>query len=379
MQKKLIAAALAGLLAAPAFAQSNVTISGIFRGSFDRHTLTGTGNDTMTRVSDQSSAIVFRTTEDLGGGLQAFGQLDVRFLVDGGAAGGGISSAGNTQMGLQSKSWGRFALGLSDLHYHELEGGTRTASRAGPLQSFIGHGIMSQVRGLAIANTTRTPNVMMWDSPNWNGFTARLAYSSSYVTASTEGVSNAAPGNPGDGDAWTGALRYGNGPWLAGLSYWNADTESGVAGAAHTAQRSTRLWGSYLFPMGLSIGLGWDRSTLDVAANGVAGAVGAGKTARSAWMIPVTYAWGPHKVYATYARAGSASGSHIAAGTGGNYKAHSWRIGYDYAFSKRTNAGVFYTTVNNSTLGTYNMFATPQAAGAGNDSRQWALGLTHAF
>ena len=187
-------------------------------------------------------------------------------------------------MGLMGKSWGKFTIGRWDVHYNEIAGGTNAGTRAGALENITSFGLMSQVNGVTIANGTRTPNLMMWDSPNWNGFTARLGYSTSPFGA--EGGTNRAVGDPGDGNAWTGALRYANGPWKAGLSHWSADAKAGmVAGAGD--QRSTRAWGSYMFGMGLSIGLAYDRSSHDL---------GAATRRRSAWYIPINYAFGPHKV-----------------------------------------------------------------------------------
>jgi predicted porin len=395
MQKKLIAAAVAGLLSVPAFAQSNVTISGLFKGGWEHYRLSGpgTGYESESRVSDQSSRIIFNVVEDLGGGLKAWGQVDSRFALD---LGGGALGSGNTGVGLMG-NWGKFTLGRWDVHYGEF--GAIESNRAGSLQTYAAPGIVSQVTTRAaaaaavtpqvstMANGTRTPNILIWDSPAWNGFTARLAYSTSYAV--TEGNTNRAVGNPGSGRAWTGALRYNNGPWTAGASYWNGNSESGVAGVAKADQRSTRAWGGYTFAMGLKLGLGYDRSSLDDSVNGSAGAVGAGTARRSAWIIPVSYSFGPHAIYGTYARAGSASGSAIASGTGSNYKAHQWTIGYDYAFSKRTSVGAFYTRLNNNsnaagTVGaSYNMFGLGAsggtAANVGEDQRQIYIGMAHSF
>jgi predicted porin len=154
-------------------------------------------------------------------------------------------------------------------------------------------------------------------------------------------------------------------------------------------QRSTRAWVGYTFAMGLKVGLGWDRSGYDNHIFGAAKGVGSGNASRSAWMIPVSYTFGPHAIYGTYARAGSASGSAIAATTGGDYKATLWTIGYDYAFSKRTSVGVFYTKLNNNLNaagtagGAYDLFGLG-ASGAtttrmGEDARQWYLGMAHSF
>ena len=53
MQKKLIAAAVAGLIAVPALAQTNVTISGRFAAGYQNYKLSGpaTGYDTYNGLS----------------------------------------------------------------------------------------------------------------------------------------------------------------------------------------------------------------------------------------------------------------------------------------------------------------------------------------
>lgn len=392
MQKKLIAAAIAGLVAVPALAQTNVTISGNFRAGYESYKITdcapGFSCANESRVSDQSSGLRFNVVEDLGGGLKAWGQLDYRGALDLGTLG----NTGNSGVGLMG-NWGKFTLGRWDVHYNEMV--SLEATRAGSLQTFVSYGLMSQVNGVTIANGTRTPNIMMWDSPNWNGFTGRLAYTSGYQGNEGSGRSATGTGNPGGGNAWTGAIRYNNGPWNAGLSYWNADGENRQAGAPFTFstvtglavaaanrkadQTSTRAWLGYTFAMGLKLGIGWDRSKLDT---GVLGAAANNTISRTAWMIPVSYSFGPHAVYFNYARAGNHSGSGVAPGA--NMKATQWMLGYDYALSKRTSAGVFYTKVNNKgAAGSYDMFGLAAngatATAASEDARQIYLGMNHTF
>ena len=134
-------------------------------------------------------------------------------------------------------------------------------------------------------------------------------------------------------------------------------------------QRSTRVWGSYMFGMGLSIGLAYDDAKVDM---------GATSSKRGAWYIPINYAFGAHKVYFDYAHANDASN------TVGNTSAHQWMVGYDYAFSKRTSMGVYYTDVSNSTAGRYSMFHRGAESAsllnlAGEDSRQFYIGMAHNF
>ena len=105
MQKKLIAAAVAGLIAVPALAQTNVTISGRAVAGWESYRLsdctTGFSCRSESRVSDQSSRIIFNVNEDLGGGLKAWAQMDMRYANDL----GGIGMTGNTGLGFMHNSW----------------------------------------------------------------------------------------------------------------------------------------------------------------------------------------------------------------------------------------------------------------------------------
>lgn len=372
MQKKLIAAAVAGLIAVPALAQTNVTISGRAVAGWESYRLSdctaGFSCRSESRVSDQSSRIIFNVNEDLGGGLKAWAQMDMRYANDL----GGIGMTGNTGLGLMG-GWGKFTIGRWDVHYGEL--GAIEGNRAGSLQTLLGPGIMSQVSSgpaaaglVTVANGTRTPNLLMWDSPNWNGFTARLAYSTSFAAGEGSGRSAAGTPNPGGGSAWTGTVRYNNGPWTAGVSYWNGNTEARpAAGASSNDQDGWKAWAGYTFAMGLKVGLGYDRSNIDRFG---------GDHHRNAWLLPVSYSWGPHAVYAKYARAGKVS--NVA-----NSSANAWGLGYDYAFSKRTSAGVYYTKVNNSRGAFYDMFGLGASGGTatavGEDARQLYIGMAHNF
>ncbi len=126
--KQLIAAVVGGMLAAPAaFAQ--ITISGTVKDGFEMYKL-GAGNAAAPatsyhyepRVSDQSSRIIFSGTQDLGGGLRAWFQLDSRFQSDVGGStqtntgtttGINLWAGGNTGVGLAG-DWGKLTIGRWD-------------------------------------------------------------------------------------------------------------------------------------------------------------------------------------------------------------------------------------------------------------------------
>ncbi len=409
MQKKLIAAAVASLVAVPALAQTNVTISGRLVGGYDSYKVkdcqVGVDCRTESKFSDQNSRIIFNVVEDLGGGLKAWGQLDSRFTTDQGgtSANGAINwwAQGNTGMGLMHDKFGKVTLGHWDVYYNELEGNLG-APRAQSLQYNLGLGLMSQVAttagGAATAQTvgtgTRTSNLLMWDSPNWNGFTGRLGYSTNPAAVSNEGSgvgTSTLSGDAGGGYAWTAAIRYNNGPWAAGYAHWYNESENRqkTAAGAYTAARNDltgdRVWLGYSFAMGLKVGIAYDRSKNN---NAAAAAVTQTSQRRSAWYLPVSYSFGPHAVYASYAKAYDASNT-----TGIDTGATAWNIGYDYAFSKRTSMGIYYTALNNKNGGNYNLFSTAGnggtaitagaaatgVSGAGADARQWYIGMAHNF
>ena len=86
MKKTFVLTALAATLAAPAFAQSSVTIYGRLNVTVER---TKIGNaDATTDINNNSSRLGFKGTEDLGGGMKAGFQLEHGFDVSTGAQSG---------------------------------------------------------------------------------------------------------------------------------------------------------------------------------------------------------------------------------------------------------------------------------------------------
>src|ERR1035437_1053695 len=142
MNKKLLAVAVAGALAAPgvALAQaSSVTISGFFKVGWENLNYSNSPatrlNSSQNRVVDNSSRVIFNSVEDLGNGLAAVGQLDVRFAPDQASniqTSNPIGS-GNTFVGLKSNTMGMLTIGRWDLHYGKA--GDATADKAGALQA----------------------------------------------------------------------------------------------------------------------------------------------------------------------------------------------------------------------------------------------------
>jgi predicted porin len=373
MNKKLLAVAVAGVFAAPAaFAQSSVTISGLFKGGYENlkygNYSRATGHSSQNGVVDDSSRIIFNVVEDLGGGLQAIGQIDVRFKTDDAgvvptALGAGNNASnlasGNTHVGLRSKQWGRIFVGRQDLHYFNRESDlTGKGSLRGDSISILAY---AGGGATAIAAASRTLNVVHYTTPNWGGFTMIAAYSSNPGANDADQISAVRKGS-----AWNLNPNMAGKNWQVGYSYWTAKPDGAVAGE----QRGDRLYGSYTFG-GLKVGLAWDKSRIRTD--------GVGDTSRrSAWSLPVSYTWGNHSIHAHYDRAGD---DKVLAG---DEKARMFAIAYAYDLSKRTSAAVTYARINNNAGATYNFFTgaslgVSSAPLAGEDPRMWAVTLRHTF
>lgn len=374
MNKKLLAVAVAGALAAPGFAmaQSSVTISGYVKGSFDQFSIGSanslrTGNLSETRVSDHSSRIIFNMTEDLGGGLKAIGQFDLRFNIDQTprltadyTTASTIStispsvnpvSSGNNHVGLAG-SWGSVKLGRQDIYYVDSGSVLPTSTHIGATNQPIFH-------SLAAMNASRTPNLAWYESPRMSGVRGIVAYSTNPLrTSGTNEVEN---------DLGTGSRKGGGvyakvdadiGNANVFVSFVNAksDYTGGTMSAAgdstgttmniNSNQRGTTFGGTYNFGGGLKAGAGFSsEKTTTVASGNVAKA--------NAMMASIAYTTAAHTIAYEYAKVGDQAVNGVAT-QGSNAKTNTFA--YDYALSKRTQVGATYYTLTNGSAGTIGPF-----------------------
>jgi predicted porin len=375
MKKSLVA--LAAFAAVSAFAQSSVTLSGNIKGGVAHTKYSGGAapavNGSGLSVADGSSRFIIGGTEDLGGGLKAVFQIDTRYRVDdnGGAPANSPLAGGNTFVGL-SGGLGMIQLGKLDTHYclgSDQHGARATALQASScaLLGFVGGGAN------AIANASRSVNMIRYTTPNFAGFQAQGNYSTSFQ--GPEG----APGDAGKGRAASLGLNYGNGPFKAGVSFWDAKSESRLAGVATSDQKAATAFIDWNFGVA-TVGLTYDQSQIDTTAAAAGSPTLENK--RRAYSVPVTVPLGAGTFLFTYTKARDVSGNGALAGA--NTGASLWSVGYDYALSKRTSLGVSYAKLNNKTAGNYNLYTqaalngTPANA-AGQDASQLYLGIRHAF
>jgi len=396
MKKIALTTLVAAALAAPvgALAQSSLTITGFFKVSYENIKLgnfSGTGHDSEDRVVDDLSRIYFRVVEDLGSGLQAIGQVEWRLNFPAGSD----ATNGANWVGLKSKRLGALTLGRNDLYYNHTASTliSKASLRAwnASVVSAAGSG------GTIVAFGTRTPNVIHYDSPSWNGFNFEVAYSSNPY-----GAENDIGSSQSKGSGWSLRPYYRSANLEVGYNYWRAKADAtttastvgictGVGtpdpscAAANTiylsapatvqpGQRADRVYGSYRWK-GFSIGLLFDRSKLR---NYVTGAT---TSKRNAWSIPLAYQTGRHNFWLEYSQA--RDDKQTAANDGAKMLA----VAYAYDFSRRTSLGLTYAKIRNDTGAFYNLWNSAASQGGsadaavapGEDPRIIGITMRHAF
>jgi predicted porin len=279
-------------------------------------------------------------------------------------------------------------LGRHDLHYGSQP--DDIASKAGALMASSVSLMDTTYYGGAIAGTTRTNNVLRYDSPNWSGFAFTAAYSANPTAIESDLATPVRKGNAYNFNPSYTASNFG-----VGWSYWKQKADAGNAVPAISAaafgvpaaalttiavfssdQTSNVFYGYYTMA-GFKVGLAINKSKTET--------VTGTKTAdRTNWTVPVSWTSGSHNVYAHYTKARkdkAASDLGIS-----DTDAKMWAVAYVYDLSKRTSVGLTYAKIDNNTNAAYNFFTNTGANGStgsmlnpGEDATLVALTVRHAF
>lgn len=366
MNKKLVAVAIAGLLAAPlAQAQTaNVTLYG--RANLDMEVVNGKlpsgANPNIFRVSTNSSRFGLRGSEALGGGLNAIFQLENSINWDSGA---GTLAGRDSFVGLQG-TWGRFIMGRYHAPYdnmHELFGSNPTW-----LTGILATSALWAQGGQAKANggfDDRVANSVRYDSPVMSGFQGQFQYGAGGPTA-VEGTPKQNSG------VTSGAVFYNNGPIKLGAGFQTNNSFRGV-GLNDTAWS---VAGGYQFP-GVYVGVLYERLDYDFTTST--------DLKRDFWGIGATIDAGPGQVYLGYDHAGDGKGSAPdgsrigGLARGSNTSANLWEVSYTYPLSKRTYLYTGYVKIDNSSNATYIFGVNGYTPAPGGKPGGFVFGMTHNF
>jgi predicted porin len=212
---------------------------------------------------------------------------------------------------------------------------------------------------IATLGNTRSQNVVRYDSPKFGNMDASVAYTPN-ASGDEPHIGSCTAATPcsssySSGATLYGRIRYNDGPLNASFSVLSQKVAGGIyTAAAYSGPLNTtayRAGVAYTLPMGLRAGLVYDSTEIE---NGIGGTTQSAK--RDVLSVPVSFAWDKHQIHATYTRAGSTSNIDSSGATQLN-------LGYDYALSRTTFIGAYYTRLTNDSNGRYTPFLTGTSFG----------------
>lgn len=399
MNKKLMAVAVAGALAAPAVSMAQSTVQ-VFGDLYVEYSFWNPGRNTAGTVQPASadvlqtpgSQIGFRGEEKLGGGMSAW------FTCTSTADFRGVSGDGwctrNSAVGVKG-GFGNFFIGNWDTPFKRaaINTGGRDTGAFGTAFLLFGNSTTVDQGGNAGVFKRRQRNSINYDSPNFGGFQVSAAASS--TNSSTGLTTSAADTKP---RIWSLAGTYKAGPLELAAAYeqhtkaYNNSvqavatltaTATGVAPGATTVSTFAGDESGYLLAAAYQLGsvkLGGlmteQKADTGIGANAKVKAYHLG----AEWKIA-----GPHNLHFGYTSvgdmkgtAGAAMGSRPAVAAAGNTGATLYQIRYLYDFSKRTTGTIGYVSLDNDLSGTYDLGGMT-GTGTGNKSSAIALSLSHKF
>jgi predicted porin len=378
MNKKVMALAVAGALAAPVAALAQVQIGGSIHLQYFNHDGDNASASKETDVLTTSEPELYiRGEEKLGGGTSVWFQCTSSFDPLG--QGLGSFCGRNSGIGFRG-GFGNVFAGTWDTPHKLVTnmargwwGGTNTLQ--GGSLVLLAQGSDSNVGNATGSNTffRRHRRLISYHSPNWGGFTINAAVSSgNEATALPE----SSPLKP---RLYSVGAQFRSGPFFAGVGYEMHDDFNPGAGTFGTAGYGGGSDTGYNVVAGFTFG-GARLSAMYMANEwelGGAGTSNPGDTAETDGFA-VYLDWriaGPHALKLQYAKVSDFEVTGIASGSTG---AEVYGAAYAYSFSKRTEGYIAYNQMKNDSNASYS-FGTIANSTLGGKQQVIGLGLKHSF
>ena len=351
MKKSLVALALFGAFAATAQAQSSVQIYGTIDAGLGK----ATGSTTAVTKRDNNK-LGFKGTEDLGNGLKAIFQLEIRYESDTGTLesnGARPLFQGQSRVGLQG-DFGTVRLGRGLTAFQETSTGFEPWSgmptQAGFQTDLTVAGYTSDPLSPAGNSRNRFSNAVFYNSPVISGFqfnatvAAKEANNNAAVAASVRNPTTNASGNyfvPGN-------VAPASNPYSVSVTYSSPGFAAMAAYERNGLQ--AKLWsvGASVNPIPelkvmLSIQHQNDEEFKIV------------NTGTKSWVLGANYDVGPGKIRAGYGQKTP----------DGVVKTKQASLGYDYNLSKRTYVYADISNKKAASTTNYNVSSTTNYIGVG--------------
>jgi predicted porin len=358
MKKTLVAAALLGAFASVAQAQTAVQIYG----TIDAGVIKRTGQ-TLNIGKRASNTLGFKGTEDLGNGLKALFQVEMRYEPDTGTNenNGRPLFQGQTRVGLQG-DFGMVRLGRGLTPFQEIVGSFEPwhglATPAGFYTDISVAGFNSaplDVNAGGSPNNNRISNAIFYNSPVSNGFQVNASWASKEanggsLTGVGAGATSYATGAQASANPFSIAGTYNNGPAAAMLAYERNAVESKVWSIAgsFSVTPELKLMGTYSHQNMEHTNT--QRPTIKGAELGA------------------TYAVGPGKLLAGFGLKKQDENFHLH-----DLITRQYSLGYEYSLSKRT---YLYVDASRKT----NIFNQASGVLSGTPTvNHYDVGVNHSF
>ncbi|MBC7455030.1 MAG: porin [Massilia sp.] len=350
MKKSLLALALFGAFAGVANAQSAVQIYGTVDAGMIKRS-----NQTLNIGKRSNNTLGFKGTEDLGNGLKALFQLEIRYEPDTGT----LESVtrplfqGQSRVGLQG-DFGMVRLGRGLTAFQEssiaFDPWHGLPTPAGFQTDLVVAGYTSDPLSPVGNSTNRFSNALFYNSPEFSGFQINTTVATKEANQGPAVVGRGTPLVPQYGVAAEASAN----PYSISATYKNGPVAAMLANERNAIE--TRIWSiaaSILATPELKLMASYQRQNQDhtLATNPLT----------KAWVLGANYTMGPGKFLAGY---GQKNPDGIA-------KTYQTSLGYEYSLSKRT-----YVYADASRK------KAPVPATAGTPAiniNTYAVGVNHAF
>jgi len=357
MQKKLIALAVASLVSAPVFAQSQVSVYGVIDQAIDSGNYGGTIGSVsrLTGSGYTTERLGFKGSEDMGNGMKANFILELGQRTDTGM----LDNANNqlfqraATVGL-SGGWGSVNFGRQYTPVFSIQAGNDIFRVAG----------IGSAYSLTNTGVTRANNSVRYDSNSMNGFTFAGMYTFGDTGTASVYQENTVAANPKDQGRHIGLnLRYANGPMALGMGWGGQKNMGVVAPATVNTTKTTSFIGSYDFKV-VAVNAGWQSVNNDVSPTRTVDA--------RVWNIGATIpVLGKDSIKIAY------HNFHNKLLTSADAKLLS--LGYVHPMSKRTTLYGTWAKMTNEAAAAAGLFGSPGTGAAGYDPSALQVGISHAF
>jgi predicted porin len=352
---KLKSVSVACLALAPCLACAQVQVYGRLNVAIEHFR---SSTDSVSRESNNRSVLGFRGSEDLGDGLHAIFQIEGTVSPD---AGAGAVAARDTRVGLEGKFGTIFAGNWTTPYSAATSGLDPFYPTTAGYMSIMGNGAASSADNASDTSSfdRRQQNSVHYWSPNWNGFSLRIA----------RGLNEETPSSGARPALSSGAAIYEQGPLYLALAH---ERHHAYQGPGRDDQAS-KLAAAYRFGA-TRIAVVVERLSYDTPK---------GSLDRNACYLSASHQIGPHGIRFGVARAGDGTGSASQkigfAKAGPHTGATHYSLGYDYTLSKRTSLYAYATRLRNDDNSVVDFAINSVGAKAGATMTGSALGMRHSF